>query len=120
MHTTPSIDLSCARCGATRIYQLVPLAGRPTVEEAQAIPHAIPSIDLTCSRCGASQTYKLVPDAVAQASDRDRHETAVPARDATTFDDPTQGRTVGEQPYEDPTQGREIGARPHEDPIQTG
>jgi DNA-directed RNA polymerase subunit RPC12/RpoP len=64
MSQTPSIDYRCTRCGALHIYQLVPLAQRPTEAEVKAIPHEIPSIDFTCSRCGASQTYKVVPDAV--------------------------------------------------------
>jgi len=35
-----------------------------------------------------------------------------------SFNDPKQGREVGEQPYEDATQGIEIGERPGEDPTQ--
>lgn len=35
-----------------------------------------------------------------------------------SFNDPTQGREVGERPDEDPTQGAEIGEHPHEDPTQ--
>lgn len=65
MSQIPSIDYTCARCGARSIYQLVPLEERPTEEQVRAIPHDIPSIDLRCSQCGASQTYKLVPGAAA-------------------------------------------------------
>lgn len=61
MSQTPSIDYSCARCGARRTYQLVPLEARPGEEQVSAEPHQTTSIDLRCSRCGASQTYTLVP-----------------------------------------------------------
>lgn len=61
MSHVPSIDYACARCGASRVYQLVPLEERPTDEQARAEPRAIPSLDFSCSRCGASQTYTLVP-----------------------------------------------------------
>ena len=77
MGQTPSIDYRCARCGAPRIYQLGPLAARPTEDEVRAMPHQIPLIDLRCSRCGASQTYKLVPDSVVHpVSDRPKAATA--------------------------------------------
>ena len=61
MTDRPSIDFRCSQCGATRIYQLVPLEDRPTEEQAAAIPHETPSLDFRCSRCGASQTYTLMP-----------------------------------------------------------
>lgn len=118
MNPTPSIDLSCARCGAPRIYQLVPAAARPTEEDVRAIPHTTPSIDLSCSRYGASQTYKLVPDSVRQASSSRRDRSRVQLQDTTALEDPTQGREAGEQPYEDPTQGREIGHLPYADPTR--
>jgi hypothetical protein len=65
MSEIPSIDYSCARCGARHIYQLVAAEERPTEEQANGAPHRIPSLDFTCSRCGASQTYTLVPVATA-------------------------------------------------------
>ncbi len=34
------------------------------------------------------------------------------------YDDPTQGRTIGSNPYDDPTQGRKIGSNPYDDPTQ--
>ena len=61
MSDTPSFDYRCSRCGARRIYQLVPLENRPTEEQVDAIPHDTPSLDFRCSKCGASQTYSLVP-----------------------------------------------------------
>ena len=32
--------------------------------------------------------------------------------------DPTQGRTVGFDPYDDPTQGRKLGSDPSDDPTR--
>jgi DNA-directed RNA polymerase subunit RPC12/RpoP len=63
----PSIDYSCARCGARHIYQLVPAEQRPTEDDVNAAPHQIPSLDFRCSRCGASQTYTLAPATGAQS-----------------------------------------------------
>jgi hypothetical protein len=37
---------------------------------------------------------------------------------ATSNEDPTQGREVGEGPYEDPTQGHGLGQGLYEDPTQ--
>jgi len=37
--------------------------------------------------------------------------------DTRSFD-PTQGRTIGSDPYDDPTQGRKIGSNPYDDPTQ--
>ncbi len=68
MSDTPSIDYRCTRCGARRIYQLVPLEARPTEDEVNAMAYEAPSIDLKCSRCGASQSYKLVPDSVVRGT----------------------------------------------------
>jgi hypothetical protein len=39
------------------------------------------------------------------------------AIDARSFD-PTQGRTIGSEPYDDPTQGRQIGSAPYDDPTR--
>ena len=62
----PSIDYSCARCGASHTYRLVPeVAPEPA---AKIPPREIPSIDLSCQGCGATQTYKLVPASVHAAS----------------------------------------------------
>jgi DNA-directed RNA polymerase subunit RPC12/RpoP len=57
----PSIDYSCARCGARTIYQLVPAQERPYEAQVTSAPDQIPSLDFSCSRCGASRTYTLVP-----------------------------------------------------------
>jgi len=65
MQHIPSIDYSCARCGATQIYQLVPMATPEQGQRPSTGPGAIPSLDLSCSRCGATQTYQLVPASVA-------------------------------------------------------
>jgi uncharacterized Zn finger protein len=56
----PSIDYSCAHCGHSQTYQLVPEVA--PAAGAHAAPREIPSIDLRCLRCGTSQTYKLVPE----------------------------------------------------------
>jgi hypothetical protein len=56
----PSIDYSCAHCGHSQTYRLVPEAASDPAASAQ--PREIPSIDLRCLRCGASQMYKLVPE----------------------------------------------------------
>jgi hypothetical protein len=62
----PSIDYSCAHCGHSQTYRIVPdVAPDPA---ANAAPVEIPSIDLRCLRCGASQTYTLVPVSVHSAS----------------------------------------------------
>jgi DNA-directed RNA polymerase subunit RPC12/RpoP len=61
MSEIPSIDYSCARCGARHIYQLVAAHERPTEEQANTAPHPTPSLDFTCSRCGTSHTYTLMP-----------------------------------------------------------
>ncbi len=58
----PSIDYSCAHCGHSQKYRLVPTAAPNPA--ASAAPSEIPSIDLRCLRCDASQTYKLVPDSL--------------------------------------------------------
>ena len=58
----PSIDYSCAHCGNSQRYRLVPEATPDP--GASAAPSEIPSIDLRCLRCGASQTYKVVPESV--------------------------------------------------------
>jgi hypothetical protein len=60
----PSIDYSCARCGNSQSYRLVPADGQAHSRPASISPAEIPSIDLRCSRCGTSQTYQLVPVAV--------------------------------------------------------
>ena len=49
--------------------------------------------------------------------DRDRAVTTRNEPDAHSFD-PTQGRTVGSDPYDDPTQGRKIGSDPYDDPTR--
>jgi hypothetical protein len=40
-----------------------------------------------------------------------------PLGDPRSFD-PTQGRTVGFDPYDDPTQGRKLGSDPYDDPTR--
>jgi hypothetical protein len=62
----PSIDYSCAHCGHSHTYRLVPAVARDPA--ASTAPQEIPSIDLRCLRCHKSQTYKLVPDSVHSAS----------------------------------------------------
>jgi hypothetical protein len=62
----PSIDYSCAHCGHSQTYRLVPAVGPDPA--ASVPPGEIPSIDLRCLRCDTSQTYKLVPDSVRAAS----------------------------------------------------
>jgi len=62
----PSINYSCAHCGHTQTYRLVPeVAPDPA---AIGAPRGIPSIDLRCLRCGASETYRVVPEGVHSAS----------------------------------------------------
>ena len=62
----PSIDYSCARCGHSQTYRLVPaVAPDPAASTA---PQEIPSIDLRCLRCDTSQTCKLLPDSIHPAS----------------------------------------------------
>jgi len=34
------------------------------------------------------------------------------------YDDPTQGRKLGSEPYDDPTQGRKLGSEPYDDPTR--
>jgi DNA-directed RNA polymerase subunit RPC12/RpoP len=116
MSQTPSIDYRCARCGARRIYQLVPLEQRPTEDEVRATRHEIPSIDLRCSRCGASQTYKLVPDRVLRTPDTHQDGNAIQV--ATALDDPTQDREIGVEPYESPHPGREVDRAPEAGPTR--
>ena len=36
--------------------------------------------------------------------------------DRADWFDPTQGRTIGPDPYDDPTQGRKLGSDPYDDP----
>jgi len=61
----PSIDYTCAHCGASLTYRLVPeVAPDPG---ASVAPQQTPSIDLSCSKCGGSQRYKIVPDSVHAA-----------------------------------------------------
>jgi hypothetical protein len=62
----PSIDYSCAHCGHSQTYRLVPAVAPD--QAASVAPREIPSIDLRCLRCDASQTYKLVPDSVRAAA----------------------------------------------------
>jgi hypothetical protein len=62
----PSIDYSCAHCGHSQTYRLVP--GVAPDPAASGAPGKIPSIDLRCLRCDASHTYKLVPDSVRAAA----------------------------------------------------
>ena len=62
----PSIDYSCAHCGHSQTYRLVPaVAPDPAASTA---PQEIPSIDLRCLRCDTSQTCKLLPDSIHPAS----------------------------------------------------
>jgi len=62
----PSIDYSCAHCGHSQTYRLVPEVG--PAAGANVPPSEIPSIELRCLRCGTSATYKLVPDSMVAAS----------------------------------------------------
>ena len=62
----PSIDYSCAHCGQSQTYRLVPEVAPDPV--TSAAPREIPSIDLRCLRCGASHTYRLVPESVQSPS----------------------------------------------------
>jgi DNA-directed RNA polymerase subunit RPC12/RpoP len=61
MPELPSINYSCARCGTTQTYSLMPGEASEPDEHGSAAPREIPSIDFACSRCGAIQTYQLVP-----------------------------------------------------------
>ena len=61
----PSIDYSCAHCGHSQTYRLVPAVAP---DPASTAPQEIPLIDLRCLGCDTSQTYKLVPDTVHSAS----------------------------------------------------
>ena len=61
----PSIDYSCAHCGHSQTYRLVPAVAR---DPASTAPQEIPSIDLRCLRCDTSQTCKLLPDSIHPAS----------------------------------------------------
>lgn len=61
MSERPSIDYTCAHCGASSTYQLVPDAARGTHGPVSIGP-SVASIDFSCSRCGTIQTYMLVPD----------------------------------------------------------
>jgi predicted nucleic-acid-binding Zn-ribbon protein len=51
-----TLDYTCAHCGATETYTLVPVE-RET-DDAPARP--APELDFTCSSCGATDTYQLV------------------------------------------------------------
>lgn len=48
---------------------------------------------------------------------RDGADKAGQELDTRSFD-PTQGRTIGSDPYDDPTQGRKIGSHPYDDPTR--
>ena len=62
----PSIDYSCAHCGHSQTYRLVPTVAPDPA--ANVAPHEATSIDLRCLRCDTSQTYELVPDSVRATS----------------------------------------------------
>jgi predicted RNA-binding Zn-ribbon protein involved in translation (DUF1610 family) len=59
MSVTPSIDYKCPDCGATTIYQLVPMDQREPPEVGETAE--TPSINFVCSMCGASRIYMLSP-----------------------------------------------------------
>lgn len=48
---------------------------------------------------------------------RDGADKAGEELDTRSFD-PTQGRTIGSDPYDDPTQGRKIGSNRYDDPTR--
>jgi predicted nucleic-acid-binding Zn-ribbon protein len=50
-----TLDYTCAHCGATETYTLVPAA-----RETDAPARPVPELDFTCSSCGATDTYTLV------------------------------------------------------------
>ena len=65
------------------------------------------------------------PTLAPELADRTREERAdwfAPTQGRTIglepYDDPTQGRKLGADPYDDPTQGRKLGADPYDDPTR--
>jgi hypothetical protein len=64
----------------------------------------------------------LVPDRLDRSHQRRETYPVDPTQGGTVgadpYDDPTQGRKIGADPYDDPTQGQKIGSDPYDDPIR--
>jgi carbonic anhydrase len=64
------------------------------------------------------------PDTKQDHTEREESPPLAPAladrtrEDRADWFDPTQGRTLGSEPYDDPTQGRKLGSDPYDDPTQ--
>ena len=61
--------------------------------------------DIKQDHAGSQEWPTLAPD-LADTTREDRAD----------WFDPTEGRTIGSEPYDDPTQGRKLGSDPYDDP----
>jgi RNase P subunit RPR2 len=56
----PTLDWTCAHCGAHETWDLVKRE-EPHREDAPGAPSQRPTLDWTCAVCGTTDTYMLVP-----------------------------------------------------------